>query len=395
MYNSGVSTGLTGLFMVLALLFFGQQKRRMVKARKQYFKHNGGYLLQQLLFTRKSSNNAAKIFTEEELKKATNNFNKAMVIGQGGYGVVYKGILSGGHIVAIKKSKAIDRSQIQQFVNEVIVLSQINHPNAVKLLGCCLETPVPLLVYEFITNGTLFHHVHGAEELMPWRTRLRIAEETAGALAYMHSLQIIHRDVKSANILLDENYKAKVSDFGVSRLVPFEQDQISTLVQGTLGYMDPEYFQSGILTEKSDVYSFGVVLVELLTGKKAICPECAEKSLALYFISSLKENRLLDILENVVRKEGEEEQLQGVAELARNCLRLEGDQRPTMKQVLEELDNLKQFGEKSPMKLQHSFDGGKEYSTFNSLNEINSFNSFQIEAAHRKIAEILNSTAVY
>ncbi|KAG8660542.1 wall-associated receptor kinase 2 [Manihot esculenta] len=336
---AGTSIGLVVLFAGISFSILIIQRRSQTRLRKEFFEQNGGFLLQRLL-THKSSTDAAKIFTEEVLKKATNNFSKSMVIGQGGFGVVYKGNLSDERIVAIKRSKAIDRTQIEQFVNEVIVLSQIHHPNVVKLLGCCLETSVPLLVYEFISNGTLFHHIHddGCAHTLPWETRLRMAEETAGAFAYMHSMQIIHRDVKSANILLDDKFTAIVSDFGVSRLVPFDEEQISTLVQGTLGYMDPEYFQSGILTEKSDVYSFGVVLVELLTGKKAICSECAEKSLALYFISSLRDGRLFEILEDRVKEEGNAEQLERVAEIARSCLRLEGEQRPTMKEVVEDLE---------------------------------------------------------
>ncbi|KAF5467869.1 hypothetical protein F2P56_012080, partial [Juglans regia] len=256
------------------------------------------------------------------------------------------GMLDDGRIVAVKKSKITDEGKLQEFINEVVVLSRINHTNIVKLLGCCLETEVPLLVYEFVPNGTLSKYLSDQTEEFPltWNMRLRIATEIAGALYYLHSasasLPIYHRDIKSTNILLDDKYRAKVADFGTSRSIAIDQTHLTTLVHGTFGYLDPEYFQSSKFTEKSDVYSFGVVLVELLTGEKAIslkrAPEA--KSIAMYFIISMEENNLFHILDERILKEAVKEELITVANLAKRCLNLDGKKRPSMKEVSMELE---------------------------------------------------------
>ncbi|KAJ0702849.1 putative protein kinase RLK-Pelle-WAK family [Helianthus annuus] len=254
---------------------FGIRRRKLIKLREKFFEQNGGVLLKQKIKSQ-GSYEEMTLFSIEQLRKATNNYSQDQFIGKGGYGVVYKGVLAGKHVVAIKKSKLVDESQAEQFINEVLMLTQVIHRNVVKLLGCCLEEEVPILVYEFISNNTLFHRIHhrlGGMNWLSWENRLRVATEAANALGYFHSeitMPIIHRDVKSTNILLDENYTAKILDFGASKFVPVDHDQVTTLIQGTLGYLDPEYFNSSQLTEKSDVYSFGVVLAELITGKKPI-----------------------------------------------------------------------------------------------------------------------------
>ncbi|XP_059668018.1 putative wall-associated receptor kinase-like 16 [Cornus florida] len=348
-FSLGDCLGFLSLFIGIVWLYLSIKKRKLIKLREKFFQQNGGVLLKQQISSNEGGVESSKIFTAQELEKATNNYAEDRILGRGGYGTVYKGILVDQRMVAIKKSRIMDKSQIEQFVNEVVILTRVNHRNVVKLLGCCLETEVPQLVYEYVASGTLFHHIHSKGGIsLSWDNRLRIAEESAGALAYLHSsasMPIFHRDVKSANILLDEHYTTKISDFGASRLVPLDQTQVTTLVQGTLGYLDPEYFHTSQLTEKSDVYSFGVVLAELLTGQKPLSMERTqeERNLATYFIMSMKQNRLFQILEARLVREGALEQLQTIAELVKRCLSMHGEERPTMKEVAMELEGLRKF----------------------------------------------------
>lgn len=349
---AGIALGIVILLLSACLLYLELRRRSLIKMKQKNFIRNGGHLLQEKLSKReRSPDNLAKIYSSSELQKATNNFHDGMIIGRGGFGIVYKGFLQDNRIVAIKKSKQVDPNKVEQFVNEVVVLSQINHRNVVKLLGCCLDTEAPLLVYEFVNNGTLSEHIHDQAKarFLDWDTRLRIATETAGVLSYLHSAAstpIIHRDIKPSNILLDDNLTAKVADFGASRLVPVDQTQLCTVVQGTLGYLDPEYMQTNQLTEKSDVYSFGVVLVELLTGRKALSydkPEL-EINLAHFFLNILEQGRLFEILDDNILSDVNSVQLTEVAMLAKGCLHVKGDYRPSMKEVAMELEGLIRTG---------------------------------------------------
>ncbi|XP_076942294.1 wall-associated receptor kinase 2-like [Bidens hawaiensis] len=342
--------GMVALLLGMIVIYFGIKKRKLINLREKFFEQNGGVFLKQKL-NAPGTSKAVTIFSTKQLRKATDNYSDERIIGRGGYGTVYKGILPNKGVVAIKKSKVVDGAQAEQFINEVMILTQVIQRNVVKLLGCCLEEEVPVLVYEFISNNTLFHHLHhrvGGMSWLSWNNRLRVAAEVAGALAYLHSetiMPIIHRDVKSANILLDDNYTAKIADFGASRLVPLDHEQVTTLVQGTLGYLDPEYFHTSQLTDKSDVYSFGVVLAELITGQKPLCVERTndEKNLATYFVKAVKHNRILEIVDRRVLREGTIDQLQGIGGLVKRCLSLHGNDRPTMKDVAMELEGLKKF----------------------------------------------------
>nr|XP_043635030.1 wall-associated receptor kinase-like 6 [Erigeron canadensis] len=315
---------------------------------ERFFKRNGGILLKQQAEANPSLVDKTILFTSRVLAKATDDFNENRVLGRGGQGTVYKGMLADGRIVAVKKSKVVDESQLEHFINEVVILSQINHRNVVKLLGCCLETEVPMLVSEFISNGTLYGSLHSDSDefLFTLNMRLQIAIEVAGALAYLHSAALIpiyHRDIKTTNILLDENYRAKVSDFGTSRLVSIDQTHLTTLVKGTFGYLDPEYFQSSQFTEKSDVYSFGVVLVELITGEKPISVARfgEHRNLATHFTCAMEEGRVMSILDAKMIKEANGDELLLIANLALQCLNPNGKNRPTMKEVFTELETIR------------------------------------------------------
>ncbi|KAL8511491.1 hypothetical protein ACS0TY_018044 [Phlomoides rotata] len=220
------------------------------KTKQRFFKRNGDLLLQKRMVSGANVLSESTIFKIEELEKATDKFSDKRVLGKGGLGTVYNGMLSDRTIVAIKKTNNADES-------------------------CCLETEVPLLVYEYVTNGTLSDHIQDEPNTptIYWGDHLRIAAEVAEALAYLHSYAsttVFHKDIKSNNVLLDAKCKALVADFGLSRLVPIDRTHLTTLVGGTFGYLDPEYFQTGRLNDKSDVYSFRVVLSEILTGQKPI-----------------------------------------------------------------------------------------------------------------------------
>jgi serine/threonine protein kinase len=341
-----VASGPALLLLVLGILLALRKikQRRIRELKQKHFKQNRGQLLQQLV-----SQNAdiaeRMIIPVDELAKATNNFDKARELGGGGHGIVYKGILSDLHVVAIKKSKITVQKEIDEFINEVAILSQINHKNVVKLYGCCLETEVPLLVYEFISNGTLSHHLHvEGPRSLSWGNRLRIATEISSSLAYLHSsvsIPIIHRDIKSNNILLDDTLTSKVSDFGASRYIPAEQTGLTTRVQGTIGYLDPMYFYTGRLTDKSDVYSFGVILVELLTRKRPSYLSSEGDDLVSHFTNLFNEGSIVQLIDPQVIEEGGEEVLQ-VAALAASCINLRGEERPTMRQVEHTLEGLHQ-----------------------------------------------------
>uniref|UniRef100_A0ACD5V9Z5 Uncharacterized protein n=2 Tax=Avena sativa TaxID=4498 RepID=A0ACD5V9Z5_AVESA len=292
------------------------------------------------------------IFTYEELDKATDGFSEARVLGAGGFGTVYKGILEDGSVVAVKRLYKNSYKGVEQFANEVEILSGLRHPNLVAFYGCTSTSQQGssschdlLLAYEFVPNGTLADHLHSGGEvpLLAWPIRLGIAVEAAGALAYLHAHQIVHRDVKTCNILLDEEFHVKVADFGLCRLFPPDATYVSTAPQGTPGYVDPAYHHRYQLTDKSDVYSFGVVLVELISSKPAVDMARAGTdvnlaSMALRMIQCCEIDRLVDP-QLGYRSVAEEtmKTVDLVAEVAFRCLQPEQEVRPSMSEVLDVL----------------------------------------------------------
>lgn len=245
----------------------------------------------------------ARAFKYKELDVATGGFQSE--IGRGSFSCVYKGVLSDGTIVAVKRPGTAASNQqsynVQDFNNEIDLLSRLNHAHLLNLIGYCNEGGERLLVYEYMQNGTLYEHLHDdPEQQLTWVTRVKIAVQAARGLEYLHGYAcppVIHRDIKSANILLDDEYNARVADFGLSLLGPSDSSKpLSELPAGTLGYLDPEYFRLHYLTTKSDVYSFGVLLLELVTGRVAV-DEYEDSNLVEWAVPLIKKGEVMSILD--------------------------------------------------------------------------------------------------
>ncbi|KAL0446853.1 UNVERIFIED_CONTAM: LEAF RUST 10 DISEASE-RESISTANCE LOCUS RECEPTOR-LIKE PROTEIN KINASE-like 1.2 [Sesamum latifolium] len=295
------------------------------------------------------------IFSYTELEVATGNFDASKELGDGGFGAVYHGKLQDGREVAVKRLYEHNYRRVEQFMNEIKILTCLRHKNLVSLYGCTSRRSKELLlVYEYIPNGTVADHLHGEKAQkapLSWPVRMSIAIETASALAYLHKSDIIHRDVKTDNILLDNNFCVKVADFGLSRLCPNNVTHVSTAPQGTPGYVDPEYHQCYQLTDKSDVYSFGVVLVELLSSMPAvdISRSRDEINLANLAVNRIQKHAFDELFDPFLGYDYDAEVRRmstSVAELAFRCLQLEKDMRPSMGEVLSVLEEIRS-GEES------------------------------------------------
>lgn len=302
------------------------------------------------------------VFTYEELETATNRFDLKRKIGDGGFGSVFLGQLYDGRIVAIKhlhRNCLGGKSFLtKSFCNEILILSTIDHPSLVKLHGYCSDTRGLILVYDYVSNGTLFEHLHKRgfrKEAMKWQVRVEIALQIALAIEYLHFSvlpPIVHRDITSSNVFVEKDMRIKVGDFGLSRLLAFPEKNknlesdgcVWTGPQGTPGYLDPDYHHSFRLTEKSDVYSFGVVLLELVTGMKAVdqTREKREVTLADMAVGRIQMGLLSQMVDPALVAEGEAaEGVGAVTELAFRCVATDKDDRPDAREVVVELRRIR------------------------------------------------------
>ncbi|KAK6119097.1 hypothetical protein DH2020_047140 [Rehmannia glutinosa] len=288
----------------------------------------------------------AKWFSFEDLRKCTNNFSESNCIGSGGYGKVYKGTVASAQVVAIKRAQQGSMQGALEFKTEIELLSRIHHKNVVSLVGFCYEQGEQMLVYEYISKGTLRDCLSGKSGFwLDWNKRLKIALDAARGLSYLHELAdppIIHRDVKSTNILLDDKLNAKVADFGLSKLLgDTGKGYITTQVKGTLGYMDPEYYMTQQLTEKSDVYSFGVVLLELMSARAPIQHGKHIVRLVQEAIADTNEPQNFDqIIDPTLESGSNLGGLGKFVDLAMSCVRETATDRPTMGEVVREIENI-------------------------------------------------------
>ncbi|XP_020098593.1 probable receptor-like protein kinase At2g42960 [Ananas comosus] len=285
-------------------------------------------------------------FTLRDLEYATNRFSKENVLGEGGYGVVYRGRLINGTEVAVKKILNNLGQAEKEFRVEVEAIGHVRHKNLVRLLGYCVEGVNRMLVYEYVNNGNLEQWLHGAMRqrgVLTWENRMKVILGTAKALAYLHEAiepKVVHRDIKSSNILIDEEFNGKVSDFGLAKLLGSDKSHITTRVMGTFGYVAPEYANTGMLNEKSDVYSFGVLLLEAVTGRDPVdySRPPNEVNLVEWLKMMVGNRRAEEVVDPALEVKPATRALKRALLVALRCVDHDSEKRPKMGQVVRMLE---------------------------------------------------------
>ncbi|XP_028755433.1 probable LRR receptor-like serine/threonine-protein kinase At1g53430 [Neltuma alba] len=339
-------------------------------------------------------------FSLKQIKDATNNFALENKIGEGGFGPVYKGILSNGVVIAVKQLSSKSKQGNREFVNEIGMISALQHPNLVKLYGCCVEGNQLLLIYEYMENNCLASALFGGQGKkmhLDWPTRMKICVEIARGLAYLHEesrLKIVHRDIKATNVLLDKDLNAKISDFGLAKLNEDENTHISTRIAGTIGYMAPEYAMRGYLTDKADVYSFGVVALEVASGKATQVYRPKEEFVYLldwaYVLQ--EQGNLLELVDPCLGSSYSSQEVMRMLELALLCTNPSPTLRPSMASVVCMLEG------KLPIQALRR-ESDQQVSRFKAL-EIQSsqeshtqtFSSSSISKSHENVKQMIEAT---
>ncbi|CAA7396452.1 unnamed protein product [Spirodela intermedia] len=290
----------------------------------------------------------ARVFSYGDLERATGGFSEESQVGRGSFSCVFKGVLKDGTVVAVKRAIVAPdlKKNSKEFRTELDLLSRLNHAHLLNLLGFCEEGGERLLVYEFMAHGSLHQHLHGKDpklkEQLDWIRRVTIAVQAARGIEYLHGYAcppVIHRDIKSSNILIDEEHNARVADFGLSLLGPADSSSpLSELPAGTLGYLDPEYYRLHYLTTKSDVYSFGVLLLEILSGRKAIDMQYEEGNIVEWAVPLIRAGDIAAVLDPALKPPADLEALKRIAAMACKCVKMRGKERPSMDKVTTVLE---------------------------------------------------------
>ncbi|CAA7043869.1 unnamed protein product [Microthlaspi erraticum] len=403
---TGVVLGATIVLIgVCIFVCFYKRKKRKLKRRDAEAAINGGdpkldntNNLEQWNQSSTTNNSeiAHNLFTYEDLAKATDNFSKNNLIGQGGFGYVHKGVLSDGTEVAIKQLKAGSGQGEREFQAEIQTISRVHHRHLVSLLGYCITGSQRLLVYDFVPNKTLEFHLHEkGRPVMEWPKRMKIALGAAKGLSYLHedcNPKTIHRDVKAANILIDDSYEAKLADFGLARSSLDTDTHVSTRIMGTFGYLAPEYASSGKLTDKSDVFSFGVVLLELITGRRPVDksqPFADDDSIVDWakplMIQALNDGNFDGLVDPRLEDNYDTSEMTRMVACAAASVRHSAKRRPKMSQIVRafegniSLDDLTE-GVTPGHSTIYSLDGSSDYSSTQYKEDLKKFKKMALES---------------